>query len=374
MLIQNVEFLEKMCNAFGPPGHEIEVSRIVKDHVKNFSDEVFNDKTGSLIFKIGNSGPKIMLAGHIDEIGFLVTGIDKQGYITFHQIGGWWDQSLLTQRVLIRTKKGDTYRGIIAAAPPHVIPAEARKKVVTKDKMFIDVGCKSKKEIEELGIAIGDPIIPDSKFEIIQRTQIEKKGEKETRKEVTLAVGKAFDDRIGAFIAAEVIRQLKNENAPHPSQVYAVATVQEEVGLRGAQTAAQAIKPDIAIALEVDISGDVPGVSKLKAPSEMSKGISILAGDASMIPNPRFRNFVIDLAKELKIEYQDSVVMGGTTDAGRIHLTGSGCPSLVLGIPTRHIHSHNGILDLGDVEKAIRLIKEVIKRLDNSTIESFTEI
>ncbi|MFX0087088.1 MAG: M42 family metallopeptidase [Candidatus Hodarchaeota archaeon] len=374
MLIQNVEFLEKMCNAFGPPGHEIEVSRIVKDHVKNFCDEVFNDKTGSLIFKIGNSGPKIMLAGHIDEIGFLVTGIDKQGYITFHQIGGWWDQSLLTQRVLIRTKKGDTYRGIISAAPPHVIPEEARKKVVTKDKMFIDVGCKSKKEIEELGIAIGDPIIPDSKFEIIKRTQIEKKDEKEKRKEVSLAVGKAFDDRIGAFIAAEVIRQLRNENISYPSQVYGVATVQEEVGSRGAQTAAQAIKPDIAIALEVDISGDVPGVSKLKAPSEMSKGISILAGDASMIPNPRFRNFVIDLAKELKIEYQDSVVMGGGTDAGRIHLTGSGCPSLVLGIPTRHIHSHNGILDLGDVEKAIKLIKEVIKRLDKSTIESFTEI
>jgi len=348
------------------------LSRIVKDHVKDFSDEVFNDKTGSLIFKIGDSGPKIMIAGHIDEIGFLVTGIDKLGYLTFHQIGGWWDQSLLTQAVLIRTKKGDTFRGVIAAAPPHVLPAEARTKVVTKDKMFIDVGCKSKKEIKELGIAIGDPIVPDAKFEILKRTQIIKKGTEEQKNNVTLAMGKAFDDRIGAFIAAEVIRQLKEEKISYPNQIYGVATVQEEVGLRGAQTAAQIIKPDIGIALEVDIAGDVPGVSKLKAPSEMSKGVSILAGDASMIPNPRLRNFVIEIAKELKIDYQDSVVMGGGTDAGRIHLTGPGCPSIVLSIPTRHIHSHNGILDLGDVEKAIKLIKEVIIRLDQKIIDSFT--
>ena len=373
-MIKNIDFLEKMCNAFGPPGHELEVARIVKDHVKNFCDEVYNDKTGSLIFKIGNTGPKIMIAGHIDEIGFLVTGIDKQGYLTFSQIGGWWDQSLLTQRVLIRTKEGNTYRGIIAAPPPHVLPAEARTKVVTKDKMFIDVGCKSKKEIEELGIEIGDPIVPDSKFETIKRTQIEKKNKEETKKDVTLAVGKAFDDRIGAFIAAEVIRRIKEENLQHPNQIYGVATVQEEVGLRGAQTSANVIQPDIGIALEVDIAGDVPGVSKLKAPSEMSKGFSILAGDASMIPNPRFRHFVINVAKELKLDYQNSVVMGGGTDAGRIHLTGSGCPSLVIGIPTRHIHSHNGILDLADVEKAITLIVEVIKRLDQSTINSFTEI
>jgi len=373
-LIQNIEFLEKMCNAFGPPGHEIEVAKIVKNYVKDFSDEVFNDKTGSLIFKIGDSGPKIMIAGHIDEIGFLVTGIDKLGYLTFNQIGGWWDQSLLTQIVLIRTKKGDTFRGVIAAAPPHILPAEARTKVVTKDKMFIDVGCKSKKEIQGLGIAIGDPIIPDAKFEILKRTQIIKKGTEEQKNNVTLVMGKAFDDRIGAFIAAEVIRQLKEEKISYPNQIYGVATVQEEVGLRGAQTAAQIIKPDIGIALEVDIAGDVPGVSKLKAPSEMSKGVSILAGDASMIPNPRLRNFVIEIAKELKIDYQDSVVMGGGTDAGRIHLTGPGCPSIVLSIPTRHIHSHNGILDLGDVEKAIKLIKEVIIRLDQKNIDSFTEI
>lgn len=371
----DISFLEKMSNGFGPSGHEIEVAKIVKEYVNKFADEVSQDRTGSLIFKIGDSGPKIMLAGHIDEIGMIITGINKEGYLSFHQIGGWWDQSLLTQRVLIRTKKGDIHRGIISAPPPHVLDPEARKKVVTKDKMFIDVGCKSKKEIENLGIQIGDPVVPNSKFELLERTQIEKndKGE-EKKKDVILAVGKAFDDRIGAFIAAEVMKRLKGENIPHPNQLYGVATVQEEIGLRGARTSAQMIQPDVGFALEVDISGDVPGVSKLKAPSEMSKGVSILAGDASMIPNPRLRHFVIDIAKELKIDYQDSIVMGGGTDAGVIHITGSGCPSLVLGVPTRHIHSHNGILDLGDVEKAVNLLIEVIKRLDQKTVASFTEI
>ncbi|MHA2364632.1 MAG: M42 family metallopeptidase [Candidatus Hodarchaeales archaeon] len=371
----DISFLEKMCNAFGPSGHEVEVSKIVKDYVKDISDEVFNDKTGSLIFKVGNQGPKIMLAGHIDEIGMIVTGINNEGYMTFSQIGGWWDQTLLTQRVLIRTNDGTVHRGIISAPPPHVLDPDVRKKVVTKDKMFIDVGCKSKKEAENLGIQIGDPVVPDSKFELIKRTQIEKDDDgKEKTKEVTLAVAKAFDDRIGVFITTEVIKRLKNENIPHPNQLYCVATVQEEIGLRGARTAAQLIQPNIGFALEVEIAGDVPGIDKLKAATEMSKGVAISAGDASMIPNPRLRHFVVDLAKELKIDHQVSVMMGGGTDAGIIHITGAGCPSLVLGVPTRHIHSHNGILDLADVEKTINLLVEIIKRLDQKTVDSFTEI
>ncbi|MFX0051370.1 MAG: M42 family metallopeptidase, partial [Candidatus Hermodarchaeota archaeon] len=233
----------------------------------------------------------------------------------------------------------------------------------------------SKKEVEYLGIQIGDPIVPESKFELIKRTQIKKndKGE-EINQPVTLAVGKAFDDRIGLFCITEVMKRLKTENIPHPNQLYGVATVQEEVGRRGAKTAAETIQPDVGFALEVDISGDLPGISKLKAPSEMSKGVSIIAADASMIPNPRLRHFVIDIAKEYNIDYQDSFVMGGTTDAGMIHITGTGCPSLVISIPTRHIHSHNGILDLGDVEKAVNLLTEVIKRLDQKTVDSFTQI
>ena len=372
----NLKLLEELCNAFGPSGFEIEVQKILKKYVEGFSDEILQDRTGSLIFTAeGNTqGPKIMIAGHVDEIGFQVSAITKEGYLKFHQLGGWWDQTLLSQRVIVKTIEGKLLPGIIAAKPPHLLEPEERSKVVTKAKMVIDIGCSSKAEAEELGVRIGDPIIPDSTFEIWERPRITKENDKEEKKTVKLAVGKAFDDRAGAVIAAEIVKKLKEGNIPHANTVYGAATVQEEVGLRGARTAAQMIKPDIGIALEVDIAGDVPGISPVKAPAKMGKGPSIITYDGSMIPNPRFRDFVIKTAEELEIPHQLSLVTGGGTDAGIIHLTDMGCPSIVIAMPTRHIHAHNGIIDLNDVDNAIKLIIELIKRLDKETVESFTKI
>ena len=372
----NIKLLEELSNEFGPSGFEWEAQKILKKYVETFSDEILKDRTGTLIFtsKGISDGPKIMIAGHMDEIGFQVAAITKDGYLKFHQLGGWWDQTLLSQRVMIRTVEGNLIPGIIGAKPPHVVDPEERSKVVTKAKMFIDVGCTSKDEVKNLGIRIGDPIMPDAKFEIWERPRISKENDEEKKETVTLAVGKAFDDRIGALIAAEVIKQIKTEGLQHPNTVYGASTVQEEVGLRGARTAANMIKPDIGIALEVDIAGDVPGIDETKAPAQMGKGPSILTYDGSMIPNPRFRDFVIKTAEELEIPHQLSLVPGGGTDAGVIHLTDMGCPSIVIGIPTRHIHAHNGILDVEDVKNAIKLIIELIKRLDKETVEEFTEI
>jgi endoglucanase len=372
----NIEQLEKWTNAFGPSGFEQEVAIMVKDYVAPFADEVSQDRTGSVIFKKGDKGPKIMLAGHIDEIGFIISGINEQGFLTFNQLGGWWDQVLLGQRIVIKTRDGTKIKGIIISKPPHILEPEERKKVVTKDKMFVDVGCKNKKEVLNLGIQIGDPAIPDATFELLKRTQIIKDEEtgKKTEKEVTLAVNKAFDDRMGAFIMAEVLRRLKEEKISHPNQIYGVATVQEEVGLRGAQTSAQIIQPDIGFAIDVGISGDIPGISKTKNTTEMSKGPHILAADGSMIANPRLKNFVVDIAKEKGIDLQVGILFRGGTDAGKMHLVGSGCPSLAIGVPTRHIHSHYGILDINDLKLCVDLLVEVIKRLDQKTIDSFTKI
>jgi len=373
----NLDILEELCNEFGPSGFEWEVQIKLKKYVKDFADDIQQDRTGTLIFtsKGDVNGPKIMIAGHVDEIGFQVSSITKEGYLKFHQLGGWWDQTLLSQRVIVRTSNGKLIPGIIAAKPPHVLGAEERKKIVTKDNMFIDIGCTSKDEAEELGVRIGDPIMPDAKFEIWDRTRVKKKDDEVVkRKDVKLAVGKAFDDRIGALITAEVIRKIKEENISHPNVVYGAATVQEEVGLRGARTAANMIKPDIGIALEVDIAGDVPGIDETKAPAKMGEGPSIMTYDGSMIPNPRFRDFVIKTAEELDIPFQLSLVPGGGTDAGVIHLTDMGCPSIVIGVPTRHIHAHNGILDLNDVENAIKLIVKLVEKLDKETVEEFTKI
>lgn len=375
----DIKLLEELSNAFGPSGFELDVQKILKKYVEEFADEILQDRTGSLIFtaKGDEMGPKIMIAGHVDEIGFQVSAITKDGYIKFHQLGGWWDQTLLSQRVIIKTMEGNLIPGIIAAKPPHVIEAEERNKVVKKSSMFIDIGCTNEKEAKKLNLRIGDPIIPDSKFEIWERPRISKKEENnegDIEETVKLAVGKAFDDRIGALITTEIVKMLKKEGISHPNIVYGAATVQEEVGLRGARTTAQMIKPDIGIVLEVDIAGDVPGIDETKAPAKMGKGPSILTYDGSMIPNPRLRDFVIRTAEELDIPHQLSLVPGGGTDAGVIHITDMGCPSIVIGIPTRHIHAHNGIMDLKDTENAIKLIIELVKRLDNKTVESFTRI
>jgi len=287
----NIEMLKELSNAFGPSGFEWDVQTKLKKYVEAFADEIKQDRTGTLIFtaKGKEDAPKIMIAGHVDEIGFQVSAITKEGYLKFHQLGGWWDQTLLSQRVIIRTVERKMYPGVIAAKPPHVVEADERNKVVTKDKMFIDVGCSNKEEVKELGIRVGDPIMPDAQFEIWERPRIKKDNDEiKEKKEVKLAVGKAFDDRIGALITAEIIRMIKEENISHPNVVYGAATTQEEVGLRGAKTAAQMIKPDIGIALEVDIAGDVPDLDDEKAPAKMGKGPSILTYDRSMIPNPRF--------------------------------------------------------------------------------------
>ncbi len=372
----NIDEFGKWCDAFGPSGFERDVAVLVKEYIEPFADEILQDRTGSVIFKKGNKGPKVMIAGHIDEIGFIVSGISEDGFLTFNQLGGWWDQVLLSQRVVIKVRDGTKIKGIICSKPPHILSPDERSKVVTKDNMFIDVGCKTKKGVEALGIKLGDPIIPDAKFELIKRKQFKKENEtgKYVDKEVTLAVGKAFDDRLGAFIISEIFRKIKEEKIELPNQVFGVASVQEEVGLRGAQTSAHLIQPDVGFAIEVDISGDVPGVDKTKNPSSMSNGPSILVADGSMLPNPNLKHFVMDVAKDIGLDVQLSILFGGGTDAGVMHKTGSGCPSLVLGVPTRHIHSHYGILDIEDLEKCADLLLEILKRLDQATIDSFTKI
>jgi putative aminopeptidase FrvX len=373
----NLKFLEQLCDAFGPSGHEEEAQKVAHNYGKKYADEILQDGLGSLIFKKGIGGPKIMLAGHVDEIGFVITNIKKDGYLQFHQLGGWWDQTLLTQEVVIHPFKGEKIIGVIGAPPPHLLTPEMRGKVVTKENMYIDIGCSSADEVKKLGIRVGDPAVPVSYFRTMKRTRKEKKDEddkdaKAETREVTLAVAKAFDDRIGVFIALEALRRISENNIELPNTVYFCSTVQEEIGLRGAKTSAQMIKPDIGFALDVDISGDSPESEGLV--QKMGKGVSISAGDGSMIPNPKLRRFVMDIAEEKKIRHQPAFLKAGGTDAGQIHLAGMGAPSLFLGIPTRYIHSHHGMLDISDVDAAVQLLIEVLKKLDEKTVKSFTTL
>lgn len=358
---ERINFLKQLSESFGPSGFEREVIGIVKDYASRFADETKSDKLGSTAFIVKGSSekPRVLVAGHVDEVGFIVTSVTKEGFLTFKPLGGWFSQVLLSQRVLIRAKDKKIL-GVIASKPPHLLKEDERNKVITIDQMYIDVGASSKEEVEKMGIRIGDPVVPWSPFYLANNNKI--------------VFGKAFDDRIGAFLAVEALRYIVENKVVHPNTYYATATVQEEVGLRGAQTTSFLVEPDVAIVTEVDIAGDVPGINPAEAPTAIGKGPSIVTFDASMIPNEKLKEFVINVAEEKKIPYQLSVVPAGGTDGGRFHLYKTGCPSVVIGIPTRHIHSHVGILSLNDVENAVKLIVELVRRFDSKTVESFTTI
>ncbi len=359
----SIGLLKDLSESFGPSGFEREPAAIVKRAGEKYADEVSFDKLGSVVFKKrGKSdSPKVLLAGHMDEVGFVITGIEKEsGYLTFAPLGGWFDQVLLGHRVTVRTRKGDV-TGIIASKPPHLLTSEEREKVVKLDSMFIDIGASSKEAAEkDFGVRVGDPAAPLSQFTMVKGKNV--------------VMGKAFDDRVGTFVGLEVLKRLKTEKVQHPNTVFIAGTVQEEVGLRGAQTVANMVEPDVAFALEVDIAGDVPGIRPQEAPTRMGKGASILTFDASMIPNQALKSFVVETAEKEGIPHQLSVVTRGGTDAGRFHVSKAGCPSIVISVPTRHIHSHSAVADLSDMENAVKLVLALIKKLDSKTVESFVRV
>ncbi|MYL50315.1 M20/M25/M40 family metallo-hydrolase [Halobacillus litoralis] len=354
---ETLQMLKDLTDAKGVPGNEREARDVMKQYIAPYADEVFTDNLGSLIAKkVGNKkGPSVMVAGHLDEVGFMVTRIDDNGYIYFQTVGGWWSQVMLAQRVTIMTRNGDL-TGVIGSKPPHILPPEQRKKAVDIKDMFIDIGASSREEAMEFGVKPGDSVVPYFEF-----TQM--KNEK-------MLLAKAWDNRIGCAIAIEVLKQLKGEK--HPNIVYGVGTVQEEVGLRGARTSANVINPDIAFGVDVGIAGDTPGVSDKDASSKMGEGPQIILYDASMISHKGLRDFVTDTADAKEIPYQFDSLAGGGTDSGAIHLSHDGVPALSITIATRYIHSHAAMLHRDDFENAVRLIVEVIKGIDADKVQEIT--
>ncbi len=349
--------LQELTEASGVPGYEYGVRVKIREYLAPVG-EIIQDKMGSLICKKGGDTdvPRVALVGHMDEIGFMVKHLTDEGFIKFTPLGGWWDQVLLAQRVKIKTRN-EYVIGVIGAKPPHLLHKdEERKKIVEKRDMYIDIGATSKQEVEEIGVRIGDPIIPISAFTVLANSD--------------RYMAKSFDDRVGCALTIVALRELATSK--HPNTVYGVATVQEEVGLRGATTSVEVVNPDVAIILDVDIAGDVPGIKPEESSIKLGNGPSLLAYDEMMIPNLKLRDLVIDTAKEINIPLQISAMEGGATDGAPIHLHKSGVPSVVLAVPTRHIHSHNAIMHRKDFDQAAKLLVEIIKRLDNATVTDFT--
>ncbi len=347
------QLLKELTEAHGVPGHEVDIRNLVRRYLEPLG-KVEQDGIGSLACRHGDAGPRVMLAAHLDEIGFMVTHITLEGFIRFLPLGGWFDQVLLGQRVIVKTYKGDL-PGVIGAKPPHLISQEERSKVVEKKDMYIDIGATCKADLEEAGVRLGDPVVPDSSFKSLMNGKV--------------YMAKAFDDRVGLGVMIETMIHFSQNT--HPNILCGAATSMEEVGLRGAKTSAGLVDPDVAIILETEICGDVPGIKPEESSVELGGGPVLVLLEARMIPSLKFRNFVIDTAAERGIPLQYSAGLGGSTDGGQVHLHGTGVPTIVLGVPARHIHSHAGMIHRDDFDKTLQLVLALVQKLDEKTVKSF---
>jgi putative aminopeptidase FrvX len=338
------KLLEKLSNAPGISGFEEEVREIIFNELNGVVDEINIDEMGNLIaIKNGDlGGKKIMIAAHMDEIGLMVRYIDKMGFVKFSKIGGINDQMLLNQDVYIQTSNGNI-NGVIGSKPPHKMKKSERNKVLEYDKMFIDIGASNREEAQKM-VRIGDPIVIKQSFQDLGSSQVK---------------GKALDNRAGCAVLIEVLKRVDSS-----ATIYGVGTVQEEVGLKGAKTSAFRINPDMALALDVTIAGDHPGIKPEEAPSKLGDGPTIVLADQSgdgIITHPTVKKLLISVAEKETIPYQLEVSEGGTTDGTAIHLTRQGIPTGVISPPSRYIHTPVSVVNMEDIENTVKLILAVLK-------------
>ncbi|WP_192986408.1 M42 family metallopeptidase [Carnobacterium mobile] len=352
---KDLKMLKELTDAKGVPGNEKQVREVFVRYAEKSADSITYDGLGSVIAKhVGDkTGPKVLFAGHLDEVGFMVTAITDEGFIKFQTLGGWWSQVMLAQQVEITTARNKVLHGVIGCKPPHVLTADVRNKAYDIQDMFIDIGASSKEEALSWGVKPGDMVTPYIEFKRLNDSKF--------------LLAKAWDNRIGTAVALKVLENIAEEG--HPNKAFSVGNVQEEVGLRGAKTATYTVDPDIAFALDTGTAGDTPGMTAKEADSKLGKGPQIIIYDASMVAHKGLRDFVVGVAEELGIPFQYTVIAGGGTDAGSQHVTRNGIPSLAITVATRYLHSHTSVIHEDDYLNTVKLVTEVVKRLDSKTVE-----
>ncbi|MFC0473211.1 M42 family metallopeptidase [Halalkalibacter kiskunsagensis] len=347
-----LQLFKTLTELQGAPGFEHNVRKFVRSELEKYTDEIVQDRLGSVFgVKRGvENGPKVMVAGHMDEVGFMVTSITKNGLIRFQTLGGWWSQVLLAQRVQIMTVNGPVI-GVIGSTPPHLLEETQRRKPMDIKQMYIDIGADDKEDADKIGIKPGQQIVPICPFTPMANSK--------------KILAKAWDNRYGVGLSIELLKELHDEDIPNI--LYTGATVQEEVGLRGAQTAANMINPDIFFALDASPANDATGGKD--AFGQLGKGALLRIYDRSMITHRGMKEFILDTADSNDIPYQYFISQGGT-DAGRVHMSGDGVPSAVVGICSRYIHTAASIVHIDDYAAAKELIVKLVKSTNHSTIQS----
>jgi putative aminopeptidase FrvX len=351
--------LEELTNAHGVSGFEGPVRDILRREWKDLLTDLHTDGLGNLIGSLpGNSdSPRVLLMAHMDEVGFLVRHIDENGYLYIHNVGGYFDQSVLTQRLSILTARGEVL-GYTGMKSGHILRPDERDRMIPLQDMFVDVGASSRAEAEGMGLRAGLPVAYATKFEVLNGTR--------------RYLAKAWDDRVGLAVITEALRQLRTR--PHPNNLQVAATVQEEIGLRGASVVTATTSPDIVINLEIGIASDFPLLtSKALSQEELGKGAGIFVFDGSMIPNNNYIEWILRLADENTILVQFESVTGYGEDAAMIQKSARGVPAVNIGIPTRYGHSQSGVIDRADYDHTVALVVKMVERLTAAEVASLRE-
>jgi putative aminopeptidase FrvX len=341
------KLLAELTNAPGASGYEEPVAKIMVREMKPYASRITYDGLGSVIAEQGTSGPRIMLDAHMDELGGLIRRVTPQGSLSMQMLGGWFDQALVDQKWWIIGSKGPVL-AVTGIRDIHIASREEGNRVFPRDSLYLDVGARNAAEVKAMGVEPGDPVVPDGPFTILNGTQN--------------YLAKAWDDRIGCAVMIEVAQRLAKE--AHANQVFYAATVQEEIGMRGAQTAAEVIKPDIGIALEVGIVKDVPGVHPEEAQEVLGGGPGYFLYDASELPSRKMVALVKNVAAKNSIPLQYDLIVGYGDDSAAIQKSNGGVPTINLVVPTRYTHSHNGIINRRDFDHMVDLVTALIKKLD----------
>jgi len=346
-----VSLLQQITDTPGPPGFEEAIRKVMVDAMKPFASSLTFDGLGSIIATQGTQGPRVMVDAHMDELGGVVRRVTPRGFLTMQMLGGWLDQALVDQRWIIIGSKGPV-RAVTGIRDIHVVPADERTRVYSRDSLFLDVGANTDAEVAAMGLAPGDPVVPDAPFTVLNGTDN--------------YLAKGWDDRVGCAVVVEAMRRLAI--APHPNQILWTITVQEEIGLRGAESAAAIVKPELALALEGGITGDVFPGHQEETQVRLGGGPGMFLFDSSALPNRKLTALIRQTAAEKKIPLQTDLVQGYGDDSAEIQRSNGGVPTINMVVPIRYTHSHNGIMNRRDFDQMVDLLVAVLQKLDGLTV------
>lgn len=351
-----VHLLQTLADAPGPSGFEEPVRKIMVDHMKPLAQKLSYDGLGSVIAVQGSTGPRIMMDAHMDELGGIIRRVTPEGYLTMQMLGGWLDQALVDQRWTIIGSKGPV-RAITGIRDIHILPPDERTKVFPRNSIFLDVGAKNAAAVAAMGLAPGDPVAPYAPFEVMDGGQN--------------YIGKAWDDRVGCAVLIAAMEKVAH--ASHPNQIFWTATVQEEIGTRGAHTASQVIKPEIGISIEGGVTRDAPGVHPEEAQELLGGGPALFLYDFSELPNRKFAALVKQVAKEKNIPLQTDLIQGYGDDSSEIQRSTGGVPTVNIAVPVRYTHSHNGIITRRDFDQTVDFVVALLQALDANTVRDLRD-